>query len=561
MDKRISDAEKDAFWDLAALTPKTKANMPLRPFSTEVRTVEVTAVNEGEAAATGAPSSVRSDTPRTRLTAFSSAGNAEATEDMELEEYTPADNDLVTRVRILRRRGEYRFYGQFRKDAIRYLFFEGRECPFAHFFSYIPQYAQLTEAQRAYYFYWRSELRRGNYVRCEESYFYLFVYEIINLPDYIPPKEGLGLLCRVWSAYRKHFPRVDKYMVEWVADYCLVHALPAPSNVLAPFLDKLLPISSFREFYLGGMGKLTPEGANTALAFFSDYRFRDSRYAKGEHAALFSEHIPRAVIPILREAFSEGEAFFRQSAVTRRTREAFCGSLCAHHIRSRIEVSYYAASDAISLRAVLTGAVKHAENRLRAILSVKSRLSVPPLKPAYREYIDNYFRGLSDKMHPHAAAPTEYDHLYDAPTHGISLAAAREIESASWDNTRILLPDGEELMGESLPLAPWETDPAPSAEKTVSSVGEIACPSAAPFLSEDAPSFSEEEMRYLSCLISGDREGITRLLLQTGMLEEELAGHINELTNEYLGDVVLESDGTVMHLIEDYKEEVSAWIL
>ena len=556
MDKRISDAEKDAFWDLDALLPKGRTKSVLSPFFREVRTVEVSSPAPQEEK-DGRDASVP---PRTRLTEPRPEREESDADGEESVEYTPADNDLVTRVRITRRRGDYRFYGQFRKDAIRYLPVEGRECPFVHFFSYIPQYAQLTEAQRAYYFYWRSELRRGNHLRCEESYFYLFVYEIINLPDYIPPKEGLPLLCGAWNAYRKQFPRIDKYMVEWVTDYCLVHALPAPSEALAPFLGKLLPVASFKEFYLGGMGKTTREGVNTALAFFSDYNYRESRYAK-EHAALFLEHIPQAVLPVLRDAFADGDSLFRESAVTRRTRDAFCGSLCAHHIRSRIEVSYYAVADALPLRAALTGAVKHAENRLRALLSVKSRLSVPPLKPAYREYIDDYFHSLSVKMRPNAAtAPTEYDHLYDAPSRGLSVSAAREIEESSWETTKILLPE-EESAAE--PLSPCEAAPIPAP----CPVGDRAISEALPSgeknasVSEDRPSFSEEECHYLSLVLSGDRAGVARLLSEAGKLEEELAAHINELTADYFGDVVLESDGVSVHLVEDYEEEVSAWIL
>ncbi len=557
MKNRLDDAEKDAFWDLAALAPKKKNGAPLRPFSRAVMPADVDVAPAREpvfSQAETADSAADEKHDRTRLTGLS----YDETADVDSEEYTPADNDLVTRVRILRRRGEYHFYGQFRKDAIRYLGEEGKEAPFAHYFSYIPQYSQLTAAQRAYYFYWRGCVRRGEYPLADESYFYLLVYEIINLPDYIPPKEGVLQLCRVWSAYRKAFPRVDKYMAEWVADYCLVHALPAPIEELRPFLGKILPLVSFREFYLGGMGKLTVEGANTALAFFSDYRFRDSRYAAGENAAFFEEHIPRAIIPILSDVFQNGDKIFRTTAVTHLVRDAFCGSLCAHHIRSRIEVSYYAISDVAPLRAALTAAVKYAENKIRAILSVKSRLSVPALSPAYRQHIDDYFSSLTGKLR--AAAPKEanaYDHLYDAPTRGISVEAARAIEEASWDTVRILLPEEEENV--SAPLAPPVNIPAPHPVPPVSvPMPSVSSPTAP---ATDAPLFSEEERAYLSCLFAGDTAGAHALLARLGKLPEELASHINELALEFFGDVILDTTADTPIPIDDYQEEVSAWIL
>ncbi len=562
MEKRFDDAEKDAFWDLAALAPKGKNGVPLRPFAERITTKEITLSSSKEETPSVAPSVSAGNPDRTRLTALT----YDEVADTVAEEYRPLDNDLVTAVRVLRRRGEYRFYGQFRKDAVRYLNEEGREAPFVHFFSYIPQYSQLTAAQRAYYFYWRAALRRGECLRTEESYFYLFVYEIINLPDYIPPKDGIILLCRAWAAYRKTFQRIDKYMAEWVVDYCLVHALPAPSEELRPFLGKILPIVSFREFYLGGMGKLTPHGANTALAFFSDYRFRDSRYAQGEHAPLFEEHIPCAIMPILADVFQNGDRIFRETAVTHRTREAFCGSLCAHHIRARIEVSYYAIADVAPLRAALTAAVKYAENKLRAILAVKSRLSVPALSLRYRQQIDDYFKKLSERLFP--AAPAEiapYEHLYDAPTHGISVASARAIEAASWDTTRILLPEENE---EELPLSEVTAPTAPAlsfngtsapAPAFVADLG--ATPPLFGAVPADTPIFSSEARAYLIALLSGDATAVRALLLRTALIEEELVAEINEATLDFFGDVILESDGMAVTLISDYKEEVSAWIL
>lgn len=524
-----SDSDKDSFWELDLLLPKKKNARPLRPFASEVKTVEV-----GESVER--PTAI----PREELRLTTPPANTAGTETWE---YTPAANRLLRRVRITRRHAEYNFYGQFCRDAEKYWKVEGEPCSFAPFFSYIPQYAQLTPEQRAYYFYWRSALRRGEYLQTEESYFYLYVYEIINLPEIIPPNEGAVLLCQVWQAYRDRFPRVDKYMAEWLSDYCLVHALPCPEEHVRPFLTKLLPFAGLREFYLGGMGDFTPRGVETALAFFSDYRWQESRYAQ-EHRALYEAHLTAAVTPVLKRLFANSR-LFHEAALSRKTHDAFCGSLCAHNIKCRIEVEYYALGDVSGLRAGVTSAVKYAENKLRALLSVKSRLSVQALDETSRTLIDDYFARAGERICPPAAKEQPaYERLYDAPTKGIDFARAIRIEQGSWDTTKILVAEEEE--------------PAPPTPRLPKSEEKIKAEAIATLENENG--YTPAEQRYLALLLAEDRAGVRRLLTELSCLEEELAEGINEKAAEQFGDVVLELAEEGYHIIEEYTEEVAQWV-
>lgn len=546
----MKDEEKDSFWDLSALLPRRRQDTPLRSFARRVETSDVTAEKkEGERENYGQQS---------QLTMLADESGSE-----QAQEYCPAGNNLMLKVRILRRQSAYNFYGQFRRDAIRYLKEEGHPCPAVSFFSYIPQYAQLSEAQRAFYFYWRSCVRRGEYPGCDESYFYLYVYEIINLPDYIPPEDGILQLCAVWKAYRARFPRIDKYMVEWVCDYCLVHGLSCPSEEVRPFLRDILPLASLREFYLGALGDLTPDGVQTALAFFCDYRWQDSRYATGEYAALFAKHIPGSVTPVLSSLFQDARLFSGGSARSHRAHDAFCGSLCAHNIKCRIEVTYLALSDVSTLRSSVTAAVKYAENRLRACLSVKSRLSVPPLALRYREEIDRYFARLSDHLHPKDPPPA-YEKLYDAPSHGTDFSAASRIEQTSWTTTRLLVSEEEEPTQplRNMPFAHVEQVNHPLSEEQLLISDSIEETKPMPSAQDCTGIYGLDatELEYLRLLLAGERGRIRALLAAEGRLEDELMERINEKTVVGYGDIVLESAEDGYRIIADYEEEVSAWI-
>ncbi len=527
--------EKDRFWDLGALLPPRRPTAPA-PVARPVRTVPVF-----DAAPAASAPSASAPEEEGRITVM-------AVGEEEASSYVPGWNPLLLSVRILRREAGYHFYGQFRRDAERYFDRTGEMCPFVPFFSYIPQYAQLSKEQLAYYLYWRSCVRQGEYPPCEESYFYLYVYEIINLPDRIPPEQGVLLLCRAWAAYRTTFPRIDKYLAEWVCDYCLVHALPCPRDLLRPFLGALLPYASLREFYLGGIDDLAGEGLETALAFFSDYRFQDSRYAQGEHRPLFEQHIAAAVRPVIQTAFSE-EGLFRTVARTTRVHEAFCGSLCAHQIRCRIAVTYLAIPDVAPLRQTVTAAVKYAENCLRSLLSIKSRLAVPPLSPHHRARIDAYFATARAAICP--ARPEEipaYEKYYEAPARGVHFDAAAQIERASWDTTRILVPEEETAEAPACPQAP--SSPVPPAPVRA----------APPPAGQGAVALAPEACAYLRACLHADRAAVRTVLASCAMLEEEMIDRINDICARDFGDVILEQTEQGGQIIPDYAGEVAEWI-
>lgn len=546
-----SEDEKD-FWDLSALAPKRREHQAT-PF---VETVPLSAVTEPT------PSPVKPEQEGEMIPPPISAPeetipptlrkNEETTQKNEAGgvSYHPADNPWLLSVSVARRREPYNFYGQFRRDAIRFLHREGEACPFVHFFSYIPQYSQLIEAQRRYYFWWRSGLRRGEYRMTEESYLYLYIYEIINLPDYIPPKDGVLQLASVWRAYRDAFPRMDKYMTEWLCDYCLVHELPCPAEEMRGFLGKILPHASLKEFYLGGMGDFSPAGVETALAFLSQYAWRESRYAK-EYAEAFGLHIPRAVVGVLRDLFAD-TGILKNAARTRRSWDAFCGSLCAHHIKSHLTVEYLALSDLSPLRGQVTAAVKYAENRLRALLGIKSRLARMELDGRFAAQIDAYFDRFRDALTPACKEPPPaYEKWYEAPSRGVHLSSAVQIERHSWETTKLLIAEEPEEKIEAdstfstkkVPHVPVET---PVAETSSS----VPLPHG----------LREQEATYLRALLAGDRAAVRTFLAEVGKMEEELADSINEKCADSFGDIVLENTDEGYAILSDYREEVSAWI-
>ncbi len=542
---------RDDFWDIEKLVPKKRAS--LSPFVSENPTREYTvpaAEREGEPTA---------DSER-RLS-FSDKADFRVTEE---KSYTPEGNGFIKSVKVIRLIDRYDFYDNFRKAALLYFDYSTDRCDFAQFFSFMPQYSQLNPAQKNYYFYWRGELRRGKYIKTDYSYLYLYVYEILNLPDRIPPEEGIRLLCDVWRAYRSVLPRLDMYFSIWVQDYCLVHKLPCPTEELCDFIFDVISVSRFKEFYLSDINKAGAGGAMAMLAYLSDYDWRRGKFVAGPPdrtpeernslATAYRAHMEGAMTLLLRGLWDELVGQGSKTAPVVIKRDSFPNSLCTHTVKSRLEIEYYPIADAALLRRGVTAAVRYTENKIRALMSVKSRLAVRDLPDDYRRVIDYYFEAIFERESRRIAresAPA-YERLYDAPREALSFAGADEIERLSWETTRRLV-DAEEECAES--AAEEKADePVAKEEHTVEdAVSEEPA--------SDTPTYGldDEDIKYLASYF-GEDFGVGRDVASVTDGDAAVE-RINEAFYDGFGDVILERGEDGYTVIEDYYEDIKIWLM
>lgn len=108
-------------------------------------------------------------------------------------------------------------------------------------------YYNLTPPQQKWYFYWRTQVRNGNFLKTDLSYLFLHAYETINLIGFERPQDAYEHLSRLWKHYRNlPVPQdkyvwalwsqqpyvnvpihpVDRYFVDWIADFICIHKLP-----------------------------------------------------------------------------------------------------------------------------------------------------------------------------------------------------------------------------------------------------------------------------------------------------------------------------------------------
>ncbi|MBQ9085491.1 MAG: TerB N-terminal domain-containing protein [Clostridia bacterium] len=550
----MSHTEKDDFWDIDKLLPKKRGS--LSPFMNREPIAEITIpVGDGGEDRPEQPGEVLSIPPREE------GERREGKEQSGVTTYYPDGHSLIKRVTITKLIDKYDFYGNFRNTAEIFFDYKTPKCEFAPFYSYRPQYSHLTQEQRSYYFYWRDEMSRSHYLKTDYSYIYLYVFEILNLPDRIPPEEGIKKLCTVWREYRKELPKLDAYFIPWVNDYCLVYGLPCPIEEISGFLFDAIRNYYFKEFFISRPGSF--EGATfTLLAYLSDYDWTKGKYAMGEGESepekkrqareRFRSLMEGAMHDLLVRVWDSAISKGREGRTRILKRIAFPESLCTHAVKCNLEIEYFSLGENAEVRRDITAAVKYTENKIRALMGIKSRLSVKDLPDTYRAHLDTYFDALFKRERAEKArenAPA-YERLYDAPKEELSFSGADEIERASWSNT-LRLVDTEDME-----LIRAESELVAVTEDTDSVTVDTVCED------EDANEvdrmgLTDNEIAYLRHKLLG-----TCYTPEASISEDSIAERINEaFTDGFIGDYILEYDGEGYTLLDDYIEEVKEWLL
>ena len=438
------------------------------------------------------------------------------------------------------------FYDKFARDAQIYHGKTGSSAPHVPFFSYIPQYSHLSDSAMAYYLYMREQLRAG--VRLPEadfSYILLYIYEIINIGELIPPANGAELLAKTWLLYRPIHPTLDKYLSEWLPDYCLIYNVPLP-RTLAPILCEVGAKSTFKEFFADAALEMgIPLGKMIRLAL-SDHNAGKSKHAR--EVAGYTAAVEKVFDTAVDEYARRGTGIFKEQHFknTSVTRDAFCGSLCAGTVKRKLKIDVHSIFRSPEMRRAVTELMKGAENAVRAAHGIKGRLQAPRL--------DDIFAP------PRApdAEEAKYLSFYDSPEGDLSAESAAAIEAESWKNAEVLADDLADLD---------EHDPV-EGEMSFDSVTDATENDTAQNISEDMTDTSEAEADSFMSALSKNPALVTALLAAVegssfkaacraeNLFADDAAREINELAMEFIGDVVLEGDGMDYVFVEDYADEI-----
>lgn len=532
--------ELDDFWDIEFITPKKQVQPQNRPSRSETVEIKISSVLEELADDSIYRTEKLSGDSGVIRKVIADEGDEEKPE----IEYCP-ENSLIHKVKIFKWKSSYSYYEKFYRDALALKDKQGVECERVGFFSYVPQYDQLNAAQLSYYLYFRSEARRGIFLDADQSYVLLYVYEIINLGDALDTGFGQSQLVALWGAYRNKYPKLNKSLVEWICDYSLIHRLPPPKDI---DISSASELTTLKEFFMLQKGADNISYAEALLAFCSSYDFRTSKFAVGDALEIYQTYIPMALgecVKLWSVGGTLANVGFNDSLLPR---DAYSGALCSHRIKRKIEVEYCSFSRTNELRYLVGDIVKYSENKIRAHLGIKPRLSCYSIDSEMRRLLDEFFANRLPRVRKPRVKEKrqEYDALYDLPKRPLSISNASEIEEASWETTRDLIEafddaeneedafeGGTDIFTIADSYAAGDTENGSENEDIISALGTL--------------------LPFALAVYRGDRETQRAFVRECGRMPDSIVDDINEISADLLGDILIEDDGGGYRILEDYE--------
>lgn len=562
----MSELDRDGFWDIEKLVPPKK-RMGRVQFDTS--SVEI---NDSIHSASGSEYADKKASGELMLSDAAEMRRSSLNEKL-LYSYRP-ENPFIESVSVYSQQGGYQYYADFERAMHKYLRLTVRDAERVPFFSYVPQYSQLSPQRMAWYLYWRSGCRRREYMPTDFSYILLYAFELINFDNPKYPDKMIEELCCLWRAYRNEHRQLDRYLADWVCDYCLIHRVEMPYEIISDFVGEILKYTTLRELYLGCEGDFERAYTQAVLYEPSVYSYRKSKYYTEQTRALFEEHIPTAIARVLDIS---GDAVPHGDSPVRIKRDVYVGALCTSTAKRTLHIEYYPLYRPSKMRTEVALAVKYAENKLRAYIGVRSRLLTNGLSDEAKERIDGYFFETLGCVSRHSLTgekpEPEYMSYYESKNEGMEIDRALDIEKQSWLTAQLMgecfdsecedcdtasdtAPDAKDNSGVM-------TDVATRTEENCmflldSEIGDVAFDTSD--LAGALESIGDIEREFLRLLLLGDKKRAQRAVIDSGQLVGEVCERINSVSFDMISDILIECDEEGYFILPDYESEVRKWL-
>lgn len=530
----------DDFWNIDSLVPKRRSPAVFDDKHTEATEIEIPTPDSSVAKESRSEKIPDNSVIKRYIHPHTAESEKRKTPDVE---YSP-ENSLIHTVRLYSWSTAYPYYGQFRKAAIFYYNKTVQKASHEPYFSYMPQYSQLNDKQLCFYLWFRSEVRAGRYPSVDYSYILLLIYETINLSDKVPAERSVELLSALWLNYRNEYPRLDVQLSEWIFDMCMIERVSPPRAILGEVGNALPPTAGLREFYADAVGD-SDAFSSLLIRHCSNYNYKKSKFATGENLPIYKKHM-RGVLSYIVSKSNDPSHPFELAGLklqdSRSQRDSYTGALCTPRVKKRIEIEFCSFSHSHELRFIVTDILKYAENRIRAYIGVKSRLSVNALPAEIKNLADEYFSSELpvQTLHPSIKDEIpEYEKLYEPVSQGMSFESASEIEALSWETTGKLV----EAFSEEDDIT----------ENTIAEEPQIEIAQG----TEDDffTSLGDVEIEFIKAALRENYAEQGRIAASAGSLADVIADKINTLSADTRGDILLEDVGAGYAVLEDYIDE------
>lgn len=202
----------------------------------------------------------------------------------------------------------------FYSDMKRYENREGEEVPFVRFMSSEPTYQAMNKEQKAWYFYWRSQVRQGIYPEITTtSYIYVYACELISGIGWLYPREGYEQLRGLRQHYGYMLKELNRQLGVWMNDFVIAYEMEIPDDMeIYEHKSRQSQNNMLLNKWMAQKEELVPLTLPFALIeAMTSYRITDSEFYQADEtqSAMMREAMPRVIAQadtILRKESGKG---------------------------------------------------------------------------------------------------------------------------------------------------------------------------------------------------------------------------------------------------------------
>lgn len=385
---------------------------------------------------------------------------------------------------------------KFFRDMQEFAAKEGTPTAFVPFMAYWPTYDSMDKPQQAWYFYWRSQVRLGNYLDTDLSYIFILIYEFLSGIGWQTPQDGYNLLIQLWSAYQERFPKLDRYMPDWTFDFALMHGLE--HNASWEQCSLHLAPSAMTDMLVAQHAEGVPlKLPFTLIDALCDYSLVNSKFYKDGNHGLMQEAIPRVVAladAVLLKKTQKGIlATYGPQRPKKQVHYTFSNAVCPQ-ANKKISLVVKAYSTNQRLRGYINELVRYGENTLRKLKGCRGRLRGVTLDDETARLIEAFLKKEYGQSMPKSAEPSknaevtlDFGNINMLREQSDAVRSALQVEETVAHAEKMLLTDIQEVTAiyislssearqllDHLERSEWECEQTPADETLMIEINRLA---------------------------------------------------------------------------------------
>lgn len=468
----------------------------------------------------------------------------------------------------------------FVKESLKNNKISGIDCKHAPFMAYWPTFSHLNKMQTKWYFYWREQVLKENYLDTDLSYIFIFVYELLNYSFNPSASFNVSMLTHLNENYKERQPKLEKYLNPWISDMLNELGYKELSKEWNEQEDYYTP-----KLYVE-LGKKDRSLERISMSIWKRYLigYRGTKFFEQHKHKIYKKF--KESIPVLQKCYEEKgtnltEAWFEQ--VTDEYPDRTYASAVIGRDRLEVMKKHTTFREKDEMKDVVTNLFRLAENIVREKNGEKRKIKVDEsvLPDNMEELIlkhtrfkqvitkDQTVMGSKIPLPSKEAKPKEIpkmDLRFDwdiINEKDKELKRIKErIESKELENENTLDSDKPSTDTLNTPTnIPKEKEEALEVKKgTVEKVKPKAFEDV--FTSDGDEDYeellealTENEKEFLGLFEDNklDKQKANEFAKKQGMMVAVFLSELNEKADEYIGDILLEETPNMIEVIKDYE--------